>query len=177
VPEYAFISIGSNIEPEYYLPLAIAELQCIGTLLRTSAVYQNPAIAKDPQSDYLNAAVLVETRLQPLEIRSRLREIETRLDRVRSADKYAPRTIDLDLCLYGDIQMETPELTLPDPDILERPHLALTLAELDPQKKFPGSDRSLKEIADNLIQEAELTLRPDLSLANLGSDTMEGADD
>lgn len=177
MPEYAFISIGSNIQPQKYLPLAISELQYIGTLLRTSAVYQNPAIAQDPQPDYLNAAVLVETRLQPLEIRARLREIETRLDRIRSADKYAPRTIDLDLCLYGDLQMETPELTLPDPDILKRPHLALTMAELSPQKKYPGSDRNLKQIADGLIQGAELTLCPDLLLNKNGADMMEGTDD
>ncbi|TFH34011.1 MAG: 2-amino-4-hydroxy-6-hydroxymethyldihydropteridine diphosphokinase, partial [Anaerolineales bacterium] len=130
LPELAFIALGSNIEPEHYLPRAVRALGELGRLIACSNTYQNPAIADDAQPDYLNAAVLIETRLSPLEIRRKLREIETRLDRLRTADKFAPRTIDLDLCIYGDLQLNDPALTLPDPDVLTRPFLALTLAEL-----------------------------------------------
>jgi 2-amino-4-hydroxy-6-hydroxymethyldihydropteridine diphosphokinase len=164
LPELAFISLGSNIEPEKNLPLAVSHLRDLGTLIATSNVYQNAAIAPDPQPDYLNAAVLLKTPLEPLGIRARLREIEAQLGRVRSKDKYAPRTIDLDLCLYGELQFESPELRLPDPDMLKRPHLAMTLAELAPEKKFPGSDRSLKQIAEELMLGADLTIRPDVML-------------
>jgi 2-amino-4-hydroxy-6-hydroxymethyldihydropteridine diphosphokinase len=177
LPELAFVSLGSNIEPEKHLPLAVARMRELGELITCSRVYQNPAIASEPQPDYLNAAILIETQLQPLEMRARLRAIEIQLDRVRTADKYAPRTIDLDLCLYGDLQLESPELTLPDPDILERPHLALTLSELDPQKKYPGTSRSLREIANDLEQGVDFTLRPDVSLANSLTDTVESTDD
>jgi 2-amino-4-hydroxy-6-hydroxymethyldihydropteridine diphosphokinase len=177
LPELAFVSLGSNIEPEKYLPLAVARLRGLGRLIACSRVYQNPAIASEPQPDYLNAAVLIETQLLPLEIRTRLREIETQLNRVRIADKFAPRTIDLDLCLYGDLQMESPELTLPDPDIQKRPHLALTLAEIHPHQKYPGSTRTLTEIASSLQQGVDFTERPDVSLANLPTDFIESPDD
>jgi 2-amino-4-hydroxy-6-hydroxymethyldihydropteridine diphosphokinase len=177
LPELAFVSLGSNIEPEKYLPLAVARLRDLGELITCSRVYQNPAIAPESQPDYLNTAVLIETHLLPLEMRARLREIETQLDRVRTPDKFAPRTIDLDLCLYGDLQFESPELLLPDPDILERPYLALTLAELAPQHIYPGSSRTLIEIASDLQQGVDFTERPELSLAKLLSDIMEIPDD
>lgn len=177
MPELAFVSLGSNIEPEKYLPLAVARLRELGELITCSRVYQNPAIASEPQPDYLNAAILIKTQLQPLEMRARLRAIETQLDRVRTADKNAPRTIDLDLCLYSDLHLKSPVLTLPDPDILERPHLALTLSELDPHKQYPGTSRSLREIANDLQQGVVFTHRPDVSLANSLTDTVESTDD
>lgn len=160
--ERAFIALGSNIEPERYLPQAVRYLADLGVILACSEVYQNPAIAKEPQPDYLNAAVLIETPLEPLEIRARLRQIEANLDRLRTEDKYAPRTIDLDLCLYGDLQWEHPDLTLPDPDVLTRPHLALTLSELAPDFIYPGTDRTLKEVAADLTQGATLDPRSDV---------------
>jgi len=166
LPELAFIALGSNIEPERYLPLAIHHLRQLGTLVACSNVYQNPAIADEPQPDYLNAAVLIKTSLQPLEIRDMLREIEARLDRVRTSDKFAPRTIDLDLCLYGDLQLDAPTLILPDPDVLTRPHLAWTLAELRPDQIYPGSERSLSSIAHELIPEPMFKLRSDVRLCN-----------
>ena len=164
LPELAFIALGSNIEPEQNLPLAIHHLRNLGTLVTCSNIYQNPAIADEPQLDYLNAAVLIETSLLPLEVRNKLREIETQLDRVRTADKYAARTIDLDLCLYGDLQLDLPTLTLPDPDVLTRPYLAVTLAELRPDQIYPGSDRSLRSIADSLTPALMLKLRSDVRL-------------
>jgi len=174
LPELAFIALGSNIEPEHYLPLAVRHLRELGTPLAFSKVYQNPAISRDPQPDYLNAAVLIETRLQPLDIRRRLREIESQLDRVRTHDKYAARTIDLDLCLYGDLQFEHPDLVLPDPEVLVRPHLALTLADLRPDHRYPGSGRSLRSIASELGPSAVLTLRSDISLEGDSIEPLEG---
>ncbi len=160
--ERAFIAIGSNIEPERYLPLAVHQLADLGVILACSEVYQNPAIASEPQPDYLNAAVLIKTSLEPLEIRTHLRQIESNLDRVRTEEKYAPRTIDLDLCLYGDLQWEDADLTLPDPDVLTRPFLALTLSELAPDFIYPGTDLTLESLATNLMQGITLEPRPDV---------------
>ncbi len=131
LPEHAAIGLGSNIEPEQNLVRAAAALKDLGRLRSASNVYQNPAIGRAEQPDYLNAALLLETELAPLDLRQELRKIERELGRVRTADRYAARTIDLDLCLYGDLILSTAELTLPDPDILQRPHLALTLSELE----------------------------------------------
>jgi 2-amino-4-hydroxy-6-hydroxymethyldihydropteridine diphosphokinase len=162
LPELAFIALGSNIKPEKYLPLAVEKLEIVGRLVAVSEVYQNPALGSTPQPDFLNAAVLVESELPPLEIRTLLRDIEAELGRLRTEDKYAPRTIDLDLSLLGYTILNTPELTLPDPDLLSRTHLAVTLAELSPDFIHPLTQEPLCEIADRLRSEAELVTRPDV---------------
>ena len=163
-PELAFISIGSNIDPENYLPRAIQCLHTLGRILKTSRVYQNAALDRPEQPDFLNAAVLIETYLQPLELRKRLREIEADLDRVRTDDKYAPRTLDLDLCLLGTKVVLTPELTLPDPDIEHRAHLAIPLSELDSDYIHPVTYSTLAEIARRLKPHSDLTYREDVTL-------------
>jgi len=130
-----------------------------------SPVYQNPAIADEPQPDYLNAAVLIETALNPLAIRDKLRAIEADLGRIRTEDKFAPRTIDLDLCILGDRVLNHELLSLPDPDLLKRAHLAVTLAELRPDFLHPITGDSLEEIAHELQKDAELNPRPDVVLS------------
>lgn len=162
-PEWAFISLGSNISPEKYLPLAILRLHHLGQILGISKVYQNPAVGRPEQAEFLNAAVLLETELTPLEIRNQLRKIEADLDRVRTEDKFAARTIDLDLCLMGDWIMDTPEITLPDPEILTRGHLAIPLAELSPAFHHPITGETLQQIADKLTSIATLSLREDVT--------------
>ena len=162
--ELAFIALGSNIDPETNLPLAAARLSELGKPIAISTVYQNPAIADEPQPDYLNAAVLIETTLDPLTIRDKLREIESDLGRIRTEDKFAPRTIDLDLCLLGDRVLDHELISLPDPDLLKRAHLAVTLAELRPDFLHPITGDSLEEIANELQKDAELKPRPDIVL-------------
>jgi len=162
--EFAFIALGSNIDPETNLPLAATRLSELGNPIAASTVYQNPAIADEPQPDYLNAAVLIETALNPLAIRDKLREIEADLGRIRTEDKFASRTIDLDLCILGGRVLNHELLSLPDPDILKRAHLAVTLAELRPDFLHPLTGDSLEEIANELQKDAELKPRPDIVL-------------
>jgi 2-amino-4-hydroxy-6-hydroxymethyldihydropteridine diphosphokinase len=162
--EKAFVSLGSNIEPEKNLPLAVDQLAKVGEVLAVSMVYQNPSVGPTPQPDFLNAAALIATDLEPLEIRAELRKIEAAMGRVRSDDKYAPRQIDLDLCLLGDWVFESRELTLPDPELLLRPHLIVPIAELAPDFRHPLSGESLAQIADRLRMDAQLTPRPDVAL-------------
>jgi 2-amino-4-hydroxy-6-hydroxymethyldihydropteridine diphosphokinase len=168
----AFISLGSNIAPEDNLPMAIERLKELGRLIAVSSVYQSPAVGPVRQEDFLNAAALIETELTPFEIRAQLRQIEADLGRDRpkkldgypdEAAKYAPRTIDLDLCLLGDLILDTPPMTLPDPDLLTQPHLAVPLAELAPDFLHPITGEPLREIADRLRPGAQLTPRPDIS--------------
>ncbi len=164
--ELAFIALGSNIDPETNLPLASMRLSELGKSIAASTVYQNPAIADKPQPDYLNAAVLIQTTLDPLAIRDKLREIEADLGRVRTEDKFAPRTIDLDLCLLGDRVLDHKLLSLPDPDLLTRAHLATTLAELQPDFPHPITGDSLEEIANKLQKDTQLKPRSDVILLN-----------
>ena len=127
--ELAFIALGSNIESEYHLPEATRRLHSVGRMKSVSIAYQSNPIGDRDQPDFLNAAVLLSVSEEPEVLRKLLQEIETSMGRVRTDDKYASRTIDLDLVLLGD-RVE-PKFPLPDPDILTREHLAVPLAELD----------------------------------------------
>jgi 2-amino-4-hydroxy-6-hydroxymethyldihydropteridine diphosphokinase len=162
LPKRAFISIGSNIEPETNLPLAIRKLKRLGEVVSVSGVYQNPALGRTEQPDFLNAAVLLLSDHRALTLRRELRAIEAKLGRVRTEDKFAARTMDLDLCLYGDLIIQAPDFTVPDPEIHERAHVAVPLADLDPEFKHPITNEPLSAIADRLRSGAELTPREDI---------------
>lgn len=164
MPEWAFISLGSNIDPEQHLPCAAARLSELGEQLSFSRVYQSPAVGPSPQPDFLNAAAKLRTALDPTAVRERLRAIEAELGRVRSADKFAPRTIDLDLCLFGNTVLKTQSLVLPDPGILTYAHIAVPLAELAPDFHHPETQEPLGRIAQRLSVDDELILREDLEL-------------
>ena len=98
-----FVALGSNIEPERNLREAVRLLASRCRLLAVSAVYQTQPVGKTDQPDFLNAAALIETELGAAELKTRvLQDIERALGRVRSADKNAPRTIDLDITLFND---------------------------------------------------------------------------
>lgn len=164
--ETAFIELGSNIEPERYLPLAVAQLAELGQIQAVSSAYENPAIGPPGQPDFVNLAVRLKTDLQPGDLRSALRKIETELGRRRSPNRYAARVIDLDLCLYGSTVAEQDGLQIPDPDILERAYLAQTLAQLAPDFRHPLTGQTLSEIAQLEDRAApDMTERPDINLA------------
>jgi 2-amino-4-hydroxy-6-hydroxymethyldihydropteridine diphosphokinase len=161
--ERAFIALGSNIEPEGYLPRAVEYLKTLGTITSVSTVYQNPAIGRPEQDDYLNAAVLLQTEFSVDQLRVELRAIEEKLDRIRTGDSYAPRTIDLDLALFGSTVILTSTLQLPDPDIETRPVLAQTLAELDPDMIHPRSGKTLGQISAKMPLQSMLQSRPEIT--------------
>jgi len=164
LPERAYISIGSNVDPARWLPLAVARLPEIGTILAVSGVYQSAAYGSEDHPDFLNAGAVLATSLAPMEIRERLRAIESALGRVRGEDKFAPRTIDLDLCLFGDRVMDDGVLVLPHPEVTEQAYVAGPLAEIDPTHRHPLTDESLAEIAVRLRATSELTERTDIKL-------------
>jgi len=83
----------------------------------------------------------------PQQLKSILRDIERKVGRVRTADKYAAREIDLDIALYGDHTVDELDLRIPDPDIPHRPFLAVPLAELAPNWFVPGAGATLQELA------------------------------
>ena len=172
MPELAFISLGSNIEPEKNLIFGTRRLGDLGRLIAVSTVYQNPAVGPTPQPDYLNAAALIETDHPAETIRLHLRDIEADSGRVRTGDKYASRTLDLDLIILGTQITMCPELSLPDPDILTRAHLAIPMAELAPSFLHPISGETLQIIADRLRPDASLVPRPEIT-ARLQSIVLE----
>ncbi len=168
--EPVFITLGSNIDPHKNLCRAVQMIGQKFPIRAASRVYETAPIdaagAVDPgQPAFLNAAVLITTDKPPDEIKFKiLRFLETMLGRVRTADKFAPRTIDLDIALYGDRVIEGPRLTLPDPDILTRAHVALPLADLAPDFRHPVTGQTLAAIAASFADAGGITVRDDLAL-------------
>lgn len=144
----AFIAAGSNIDPEKNIRSAVRLLGNHARVVDSSTFYRTEPLGRPDRPFYLNGVIEIETDMPPEKLkRDVLRRIERHLGRVRTPDRYAPRTIDLDLIAYDDIVMHTPELVLPHPDIAARPFVAVPLAELAPDLIFPGSTTSIRDIA------------------------------
>jgi 7,8-dihydro-6-hydroxymethylpterin-pyrophosphokinase len=93
-----------------------------------------------------------------------LAQIENQLERVRTANKNAPRTIDLDIALFNRDVFKVGERHVPDPEILEFGHIALPLADLDPDYRHPETGQTLAEIAAPFADDPDLWVRPDIQL-------------
>jgi 2-amino-4-hydroxy-6-hydroxymethyldihydropteridine diphosphokinase len=166
----AFIAVGSNIRPAENVRAALGRLAKTVRLVAVSTVYETPAEGRPEQPPYYNCVVAVETDVPPETLkRAILRRIESDLGRQRAADRYAARPIDLDLILYGDLAVETEDLTLPDPLILTRPYLAAGLREVAPGLVLPKWERPVEELSATgpgmkPLEEYTERLRRDLGL-------------
>jgi 2-amino-4-hydroxy-6-hydroxymethyldihydropteridine diphosphokinase len=144
----AYLSLGSNTEPECCLPAAVAKLAQFGRVRATSAVWQTVPVGFTDQPDFLNAVVLLETPLSAQVLREQvIARIEDDLGRVRTENKNAPRTIDIDIMLFNDDVLTVGQRRIPDPEVLERPFVAIPLAEIAPDYVHPETGQTLKEIA------------------------------
>ncbi len=149
----AFVSIGSNIDPERNVKEALHRLARLLDIRAVSTVYLTEPVGPPDRPPYYNCVVEIETELQPLQLKHRvLQRIEEGLGRRRSGDRYAPRTIDLDLILYDELVLTSEHLTLPDPDIGRLPFLAIPLHELAPGLVVPGSGFTIDKAASKLPQ-------------------------
>ena len=155
----AFIGIGSNIAPVENVRAAIRSLAQQTRLVAVSMVYRTDALNCPEQPPYYNCVAEIETEMHPVAVKyGMLRSIEDSLGRKRTADKYAMRTIDLDLIVYGDLAMDEKDIHLPDPQILERPFLAIPLFELAPDLVLPGSGLRIGEVAARLPRDGMMPL-------------------
>jgi 2-amino-4-hydroxy-6-hydroxymethyldihydropteridine diphosphokinase len=136
----AFVAVGSNIKPAENCLAALRQLAGLVRLVGLSTVYLTEPEGRPEQPRYYNCVVVLETDLPPGQLKHEvLRKIEADLGRVRTADRFAARTIDLDLIAYDGVCPETADLTLPDPVILRRPWLAAGLKELTSELRLPVS--------------------------------------
>ncbi len=149
----AFLSLGSNIEPEYHLISAAAMLADYGRVSRSSTVWETTPLGFTRQPPFLNAALLLRTDLDAKRlVEEVIPRIEQSLGRVRDpANPNGPRTIDIDLVLFNHEVVRIGTREIPDPDILTRVFLATTLNELDSAYVHPITRQRMCEIADSLI--------------------------
>jgi 2-amino-4-hydroxy-6-hydroxymethyldihydropteridine diphosphokinase len=129
-------------------------LEAIGRLarhvkvLKASTVYLTEPLLQRAQPSYYNCVLEIETEIDPYSLKSNvLRAIEEDLGRKRTADKFASRTIDIDLILYGNEVISEGELVLPDPDIGKRAWLAIPLREIQPDLVLPGQNKPIRDVA------------------------------
>lgn len=140
-----YVAAGSNVEPERHLAAAVAGLERAFGPLRVSPWYRNAA-AGFTGADFINFAVGFETDWPVREVRARLHRIEEDCGRPRDAPKWAPRTMDLDILLYGDQVSEEPGLVLPRPDLLRRAYMLGPLADLAPDLVHPTAHVTIGEL-------------------------------
>jgi len=146
----AFVGVGSNVDPTDNVSKALRLLAKDLRVVAVSTVYETEPERRPDQPRYYNCVVEIETEAPAAELKRSLREIEDRLGRVRTADRYAARVIDLDLLIYDDLVTETEALTLPDPDIAKRPYVAAALAELAPALVIPGTGTTAAWLAERM---------------------------
>jgi len=157
------------MDPAQNLPAAVHEVARLGNVLAVSRVWQSAPVGFAAQADFCNAALLLETRLAPRPLKAELRTIEAALGRVRDPlNKNAPRTIDLDIALYGDLVVSEPGLVLPDPELFHRDFLAIPASEVAPSMVYPGTGETLATVASRFRSDADpppgLTLRREIVL-------------
>jgi 2-amino-4-hydroxy-6-hydroxymethyldihydropteridine diphosphokinase len=140
-----FVAAGSNVEPERNLERACVEIAHTWPDAYFSRAYRNAAVGFDGP-DFINLVVGFSAA-QPLSsVVERLRGIETNCGRPRYAPKWASRTMDLDVLLYGDHVEKTQEYTIPRPDLLKRPYMLGPLAEIAPEFMHPTANKSIGEL-------------------------------
>ena len=171
----AVLSLGSNIDPERHLPMAFSRLrrQPGITVLAQSACYRSvPVGGTGPY--FLNAAALIDTRLPPAELRDLLRGIEAGMGRVRTADRNAPRPIDLDILLYEGFSGEVAGTRIPDPDLARFAHLAVPAADVAPDWEYSGTGTVLKSIAAGFRNDIEVCMPTEITRSTSHYATEQG---
>lgn len=158
-----FIGMGSNEgDSQAILQHALDRIgQLPDTQLdRVSPTYWTPPWGvSTPQADYLNAVVLIRTSMAPHDLLMALQVIESDLGRVRSKERYAPRTLDLDLLVYGAEVIEDEVLTVPHPRLSQRAFVLIPLSDLAPNAEIPSMDR-VDYLIDALDDDAMDGIRP-----------------
>jgi 2-amino-4-hydroxy-6-hydroxymethyldihydropteridine diphosphokinase len=142
-----YLSIGSNVgDRETHLARALERLaENDVRVLRTSGVYETEPRDVPDQSWFLNQVVEAETELFPIQLLSRLQKIERALGRLPALPK-GPRTIDLDILLYGSAIVSVPDLDIPHPRMTDRRFVLEPLAELAPELRHPRTGQTVKEM-------------------------------
>lgn len=152
-----YFSLGSNLgDRRKNIATAIEEISTnIGRVNKTSSIFESEPIGDKSHPKYLNCCVSAFSGLTPNQIMQKCLKIETKLGRVRGEEKWAPRTIDIDIVFYSDKVVSTPILTVPHPAAHKRLFVLMPMAEIAPDYIHPKLKKSvwqlLNECSDTSI--------------------------
>ena len=140
-----FVGVGSNLaDPRRQVAVALRELADVAAtcVIRSSSLYRSPPLTgpgvPPDQPPYINAVAQLETALAADGLLDALQAVEARHGRMRGGERWGPRTLDLDILLYGDQRIDTPRLRVPHPGLAERNFVLHPLAEIAPDLDIPG---------------------------------------
>lgn len=152
----AYLGLGSNVDAERHIRIAIQALQAEFGELALSPVYRSEAVGFEGD-DFLNLAARIETDKSPLELRDFLRALEQAHGRDRNTPKWSDRTLDIDILLYDDLIVYDDQLEIPRKEILKFAHVLKPLADLAPDRVHPVERRTIAEIwASSACHDARL---------------------
>jgi 2-amino-4-hydroxy-6-hydroxymethyldihydropteridine diphosphokinase len=152
----AYIGMGGNLAssagaPEATLAAAAQRLESLGRVVRQSSLYSTAPVGFAAQPRFVNAVVALETQLAPRELLDGLLAIEKELGRDRAAGVVnGPRTLDLDILIFGDLEISEPNLRIPHPRLAERAFVLAPLNEIASQVVVPSCGKTVHELMDSL---------------------------
>jgi 2-amino-4-hydroxy-6-hydroxymethyldihydropteridine diphosphokinase len=154
----AYIGIGSNLgDKPYYCEKAISEILKIDRhrLLAKSSLFKTEPTGYTSQDWFVNGVIKIETDLDPSELLRTLKTVEARLGRTETF-RWGPRTIDLDILFFDDIQIQTGELLIPHPLIQDRKFVLIPLAEIDPNFLHPVLKKTVHELLNDFQEDQKV---------------------
>ncbi len=166
MPTLVYLSLGSNVgDRKAQLRDALASLGAAGKIVAVSSFYETEPVDFTRQPWFLNCAVALETRQTPRQLMASILGIEEKMGR-RRVQKKGPRTIDIDILLFGETILDSPELTIPHPAMHQRRFVLEPLAELAPEVVHPVFQKTIRELLNALPTGQTVRRIPRSSMAN-----------
>jgi 2-amino-4-hydroxy-6-hydroxymethyldihydropteridine diphosphokinase len=157
----AYIGMGANLAgwagaPQTTLAAAVSRLESFGSVVARSSLYSTEPVGIAEQPRFVNAVVALETDLEPWQLLSELLAIELEYGRDRAAEiANGPRTLDLDILLFGDARINEPGLEIPHPRLSQRAFVLIPLCEIAPQATDPRTGKTVTQLLHDLFPDCE----------------------
>lgn len=144
----AYLGLGSNVDARANIASGIDALQAEFGQVAVSPLYRSPAAGFEG-NDFINAVARIETDMSPLQLKHSLQAIEDRHGRARNVPKFSDRTLDIDILVYGDLWLRSPELEIPRAEILTAAYVLKPLTDLAPDLPHPVEGLTMAELWAN----------------------------